>query len=201
MKRKVILGSFLVVVLSIIAYEKGYNYTKNEYSSANEETQNEEILDELLQVDNNDVKTSNVTKYILEYYNSKDYTLREENLPIPSQFIGLTRTELIEKLKAYEENPEQTDISQGFTKFELVSFSKNRIVLRKTYCPYEMTDEYILKKNGIYVSVFYLKTGELYENTTIRLEKLPDNVKNRIVQNEYITDIKGLYDFLENYSS
>lgn len=206
MKRKYIYGSFLVAALAVGAYLQGYDYiVQKEQEVTVEDTETDEnnaSLERLLQVDtNNELKTTNTTKYILEYYNSKEFTLREESLPIPGDFAGLSREELIEKIQEYENNPNADDVNQGFVKFELVSFSKNAIVLRKTYYPYEEKNEYLLKANGIYVSVFYYETDELYENTTIRLENLPSDVRDRISKGEYITNIRGLYDFLENYSS
>lgn len=210
MKGKYILCSFLAVILALGAYYIGYRYVimqnNDEKSIKNQKALTDDIaddkLEDLLQVDtNNEKKTTNTTKYILEYYNSKDFTLREENLPMPAEYVGLSRTQLIDKISEYEKNPNSNDIQQGFVKFELVSFSPDNVVLRKTYNPYQEKNEYIIKANGIYVSVYYYETNELYENTTIRLDNLPGNIEKKILSGDYVTNIQGLYNFLENYSS
>ena len=60
---------------------------------------------------------------------------------------------------------------------------------------------YYLKENQGCVSV-YLDDGKtLYENTSIRMETLPESLQSEIREGKRICTEKELYDFLENYSS
>ena len=60
---------------------------------------------------------------------------------------------------------------------------------------------YYLKENQGCVSV-YLDDGKtLYENTSIRMETLPESLQSEIREGKRICTEKELYDFLENYST
>lgn len=60
---------------------------------------------------------------------------------------------------------------------------------------------YYLKEEQGYVCI-YLDDGKtLYENTSIRMETLPESMQSEIRDGKRIHTEKELYDFLENYSS
>lgn len=93
------------------------------------------------------------------------------------------------------------DKQLGFESFELVSFSKDQIVLRKTYHPYADNYKYFLVAENGFVTVYYADKSTVYEYTNISTEDLPDELKEEVVNGKYITTLDDLYNFLENYSS
>jgi hypothetical protein len=171
-------------------YEKENGATKIEEES------------QAIEVDTNKEQTvTNTTKYILEHYNAKEFTLNEETLPTPADFVGLTREEIIDFLSNYEKSPTLEDKQMGLESFELVSFSGEQIVLRKTYYPYSDNYKYYLINEGGFVTVYYIDKSTVYEYTNIALDSLPANLQDEISSGKYITDLDELYNFLENYSS
>ena len=61
--------------------------------------------------------------------------------------------------------------------------------------------QYYLTENHGYVRVYCDDQKTLYENTSIRIETLPQSLQQEIRDGKYIRSEKELYDFLENYSS
>lgn len=199
-----------IIVLGLI-YFVSYKYSMAEFLKEEEIRKNElsylnnegrELDDNSIAVDTSKEDTiTNRTTYILEYYNSKDFSLIEDTLATPADFIGLTRDELIKYLKNYEEFPSIEDLESGFEKFELVSFSKNKIVLRKTYYPINPDYKYYLVAENNYITVYYMDKETVFSYTDILLSSLPEEMQQEIISGKFITDIHQLYNFLENYSS
>lgn len=195
----------LVIVLGL-SYYASYRYSLKRFDSTESEEGKNIVLandeEELLPVDTTkEDRISNKTIYTLEYYDSKNYSLKEEIRPVPADFIGLNREELIDYLKEYESAPSVEDIEEGFEKFEVVSFSSDSIILRKTYYPVERDYKYYLIAENNYVTVYYMDKTTVYSYTDIYLNSLPEELQQEIVGGKYILDIKELYNFLENYST
>lgn len=161
--------------------------------------QNEEIL----RTDANTTNyTSDQTVYILEKYNAATYELTEEKLVMPAEYVGLTRAELMEKIKVYEKNPDNADMDLGFTGFSLVYFSENKIVLRKTYNKGFYDWEYLAKVDDQgKIIICVAESGEIYTDTDIYYHKLPSDIQEQIQKGKYMSGLREVYDFLENYSS
>ncbi|MFA9377525.1 MAG: hypothetical protein ACERKZ_12315 [Lachnotalea sp.] len=202
MKKTLAVSLFLFATLSVSVYFLSYKVSTDIYEKENNATTEIKEEEEVISVDTTkEQKVTNTTKYTLEHYNSKEYTLNEETLPTPADFIGLTRDELIEYLKTYEEAPTLEDKKLGFESFELVSFSQDKIVLRKTYYPYSDNYKYYLVAEGGLVTVYYSDKNTIFEYTSISLDSLPSNLQDEILAGKYISDLDELYNFLENYSS
>lgn len=199
MKKTCIVSLFLFASLAFSVYFLSYKVSVDMYDQENSASKLEE---EVVTVDTNKEQiVTNTTKYVLEHYNSKEFTLNEETLPTPADFIGLSRDELIDYLQEYEEAPSLEDKQLGFESFELVSFSGDQIVLRKTYYPYSDNYKYFLIEEGGFVTVYYIDKSTVYEYTNISLKSLPSELQEDIKVGKYISDLNELYNFLENYSS
>ena len=72
------------------------------------------------------------------------------------------------KRQTYEEAPDIEDLEEGLTSFELISFSKDRIVLRKTYQPPAKDYKYYLIEENGYITVYYMDKKTVYEYTDIK---------------------------------
>lgn len=201
MKKSYLISFFVCIVMVSMIYSIFYTFTVN-----NSEDKNSEISknteESAVKADNSKKETvTNNTEYILEYYNEKDDTIVEKTLPIPVDFLGMTRSEIIDYLEKYEEAPDYQDIELGLTGYKLVSFSKDRIVLRKSYITPEISYKYCLVDEDGYVTVYYTDLRTVYSHTTIEVAKLPDKVQKEIRKVKYVENVEELYDFLENYSS
>lgn len=197
MKKTYIISFILFGVLICIAYFSCYFFFRNTTDRLTRESE------EILKADTSTTNyTSDQTIYILEKYNAANYELTEETLAMPAEYVGLTRTQLMEIIKNYEKAPNSADMELGFTGFSLVYFSENKIVLRKTYNKAFYDWEYIAKTNAEGKIVIYAaKNGELYTDTDIYYNKLPEDMQKQIQEGKYMNGLREVYDFLENYSS
>ena len=146
--------------------------------------------------------TSDQTVYVLEKYDAATYELTEEKMTMPAEYVGLTREELMEKIKSYEKSPDVLDKNDGFTGFSLVYFSENKIVLRKTYNKNSYEIEYEAKIDSQGKIVIYIsETGTIYTDTDIYYNQLPADVKEELESGKKLQGLREVFDFLENYSS
>lgn len=139
------------------------------------------------------------TSYVVLSYDALSGELKETTEYPPDKYIGLTRENLEEELKRYEESPSLPDLEKGFTDIELLAFSPARVVVRKIY---EREEEGFFLVNEDHNVVVYDKSlTHVYLNTGIRTDELPWNIQNEIMHMKYIETESELYNFLESYSS
>ena len=119
----------------------------------------------------------------------------------PDKFIGLDRDKLVQEIKEYNQNPLLTDLEKGFDYMELVSFSSERVVVRKSYDFEEEEKGFFLLNENHYVVVYDQSLSYVYMNTDIVVEELPDSLQEEILNIKYVKDEGELYNFLESYSS
>lgn len=146
------------------------------------------------------------TEYILEKYNISDYTLTEQKIDVPVEMLGLNRAELIEYVGKYEESPSIDDINDGFTGAEVISFSEEKIIIRKNYeepLESEIVGEncYILVSEHGTVTVYLNDYSHLYAITDIEVASLSEELQGEIMDGKILVGDKALYDFLEAYTS
>lgn len=141
------------------------------------------------------------TRYVIQEYNTVTGKMVEEEVPAPDKFIGLNREKLAEEISEYNKNPSLTDLEQGFNYMELMSFSSGRVVVRKSYEPAEEDKGFFLLNENHYVVVYNHSLSQIYMNTDILVEELPENLQEEILNMKYIEDEGALYNFLESYSS
>lgn len=146
------------------------------------------------------VVTAN-TQYILQEYNALNAQMEEKEINAPDKYIGLDREKLVEEIESYNQNPSLTDLEKGFTYMELVSFSGKKIVVRKSYEPEEETKGFFLLNENHYVVVYNQKLTEVYMDTDILVEDLPQKLQEEIINMKFVEDEGELYNFLESYSS
>lgn len=146
------------------------------------------------------VVTAN-TQYILQEYDTLNMQVSETETNAPDKYIGLNREMLAEEIESYNQNPSLTDLEKGFTFMELVSFSGKRIVVRKSYEPVEEIKGFFLLNENHYVVVYNKSLSDVYMNTDILVEDLPQNLQEEIINMKFVEDEGELYNFLESYSS
>lgn len=161
-----------------------------------------EIKEESLEVSFQEepIVTAN-THYIVQEYNTVTSEIVERETDAPDKFIGLDREKIAAEIKEYNQNPSLTDLEQGFDSMELVSFSSERVVVRKSYDPPGEEKGFFLLNENHYVVVYDSSLSYVYMNTDILVEELPESLQEEILNIKYVEDERELYNFLESYSS
>ena len=152
-----------------------------------------------------DLVTSEVvlptTTYVLEVYDMKTNTLGSQELNPPGYLVGLTREGVIEYLSEYMNDMTLSEYNKGLISYELLSFSNERVVIRKSYnenlVPYRF---YIVVKNG-FVVVYNSDLKSVHSYTHIEAKDLPEEDRIALSQGIYVDSLEELYALLESYSS
>ncbi|MFT3984088.1 MAG: hypothetical protein QM697_09275 [Lachnospiraceae bacterium] len=213
--KKTYLLSFLLCILFLgCVYFGSYYYVtkymtepiieKYDQVTADNETAEDQQgeSDAAIFVDTNDVeRIDSYTNYILESYDMTNYELHEEKLPMPSEYIGLTRDELIAYLEDYVRYPSEEDQEKSLEDIQLISYSDGQIIIRKSFKPEEIPETFYLMVENNVVNVYYKDKKTVYMYTDISLDTLPTDVQNEIISIKYIRSPEELYNFLETYSS
>lgn len=151
-----------------------------------------------------DLKIDNRTIYVVEEYDSVSGEITENIDVLPAKYIGLDRELLEAELALYTTAPNLLDQQKGFVSASLVSFSPEKIVIRKTYyveLEVEIPDYYYLRMEEGSVIVYEHDLQTIYMRTDISFESLPTDIQEEIVQIKKLESEAELYNFLEAYSS
>lgn len=139
------------------------------------------------------------TDYIVMTYDAFTGEMTENEENAPQKYVGLTREELQQELELYEKKPSLTDQEKGLSGVELLSFSGDRVVVRKNY--EKAKEGYYLVCEDHKVVVYDRSLTHMYLNTGILLENLPWELQSEIIHIKWIGTESELYHFLESYSS
>ena len=128
-----------------------------------------------------------------------EYVLEETD--IPHKYIGMDRENFLETMDLYAEHPPLSEIERGFVGLEVLSFSRERVVVRMDYRYVQPSESFYLAVTDHEVVVYLEDRTTVYINTGIALEDLPEALQLQIMDMLFIPDEETLYDFLETYSS
>lgn len=140
------------------------------------------------------------TRYLVEEVDLTKGIIKEKEENIPVKYIGLNRDEMLEELKAYDDNPPLTELEKGFQTIELTAFSGDHVVVCKYYKEKKDKGFYLMVADH-FIVVYEADKNTLYMNTDILLENLEESLQTEIMQGKYIESEEALYNFLESYSS
>lgn len=141
------------------------------------------------------------TKYALQTFDIKTGTMEEEILPAPSYLVGLTRNQVIEYLHDYMLDLTWNEYEKGLTAFELLQFSKDKVVIRKTYNAELVDNKYYLSTQNGYIVVYYGDKKTVFDYTSVSVENLSQYEQIQLEEGIFVKDLDELYAILENYSS
>ncbi len=141
------------------------------------------------------------TQYIIQEVDLRRDTSVETQWKVPDKYIGMDRKSFLREMELYQQSPSLKDQQLGFVSVEVISFSKSKVVVRKSYMFKEVYTSFYLVNEKNYVVVYCDDLKTVYMNTNISLDSLPDKLKQEIIQNKYIATEEELYNFLESYSS
>ncbi len=140
---------------------------------------------------------SNRTNYVEESYNMDTYELQKETMTPPVEVLGYNRQQLIDYLTTYmSKNKDETLVN-----IQLVSFSTDSVVVRKTVRTIEKTyNYYVLVENGM-ISVYKADKETKYFDTGIHLSEVEEKERQKLTDGFYVEDIRELYNYLESITS
>lgn len=147
-------------------------------------------------------ETLNVeTKYVLEERDIYRDTVVETTWRLPDKYVGMNREQFLSAMKEYEAFPPLSEMQRGFVSLEVLSFSREKVVIQMNYRVVLPTDSFYLAVYDNKVVVLLDDRETVYIETDIKLEKLPEEEQEQIINMMFIEDEAGLYDFLEAHSS
>lgn len=200
MKKQMRIGLFSLLLVTILSA-----YVIVAISMQSDNTQTPAILEtvapQAVSVQSTANRTTHNTQYVLESYDERTQTLTEETLPITAEYIGLTRSQLYAKIKEKNADLSLDELEEGLTEYQLISYSPEKIIVRKVYDSAQAgTSYYLLSEDGA-ITVYYRDRKTIFEYTGIMTEHLPADIQTKVLHGMEIKDEAELYDFLETYSS
>ena len=141
------------------------------------------------------------TEYVLEENDIVRNTTVETSWKIPHKYIGMNREGFLETMELYAAHPPLSELERGFVGLEVLSFSREKVVIRMDYRYVQPSESFYLAVSDNEVVVYLEDKTTVYINTGILLEELPEQVQLQIMDMLLVPDEETLYDFLETYSS
>lgn len=141
------------------------------------------------------------TEYVLKETNILDHTEMETRRKLPDRYVGLNREQFLDVLKLYEAFPPLAEQERGFVGLEVLSFSRERVVVRMDYRYIQPTADFYLAAYDNRVLVYLEDRETVFIETGIRLETLPPELQQSIIRMMRVEGQEELYNFLETYSS
>lgn len=144
-----------------------------------------------------DYVITNKTNYVEEFYNIDTDELQKESITPPIEVLGYNRQQLIDYLTRYmSKNTDETLVN-----IQLVSFSTDSVVVRKTIRTIEKKYYYyVLEEDGM-ISVYKADKKTKYFDTGIKLSEVDEKERQKLTEGFYIEDIRELYNYLESITS
>lgn len=147
-------------------------------------------------------ETLNVeTKYVLEERDIYRNTVVETTWRLPDKYVGMNREQFLKAMEEYEAFPPLAEMQRGFVSLEVLSFSREKVVVQMNYRVVLPTSSFYLAVYDNEVVVLLDDKETIYIETGIRLEELPTEQQEEIISMMWIEDEAELYDFLEAHSS
>lgn len=187
------------------AYYFSYLYSKENlgqnYEAEQIETESQIPVEPMTNVSYSDIRINNLTVIHLQVYDLNNQTFTEEKINTPVAFLEMDRNDLIKYLNDYMKNPDKEDVQRGLVAYELVEFSREQVVIRKTFELDEANNGYYAVLENGYVTIYCGDRTSIYDYTDIAAGKLPEQILSKTIDGFYFNDLIELYEFLETYTS
>lgn len=139
--------------------------------------------------------------FVEETYDLVTKQLESVSKTAPGFLIGMTREELTSYLADYMDNLTLAEYEAGLLAYDVVSFSENKVVLRKTYDATKVPYKYYVNITDGMVTVFYSDLKSVYEYTHIPAVDLSEEDRVALIEGIYVKNREELYSILEGFSS
>ena len=170
--------------------------------------ESERLLQQMIKENEEAVQTASTQEnlratasYFLETCYLQSQTEEREQLAVPGFMVGIDRRALSAYIEGYMEDMPVNEFLNGLVSYEIVSFSADKVVLRKTYNETKIENQFYLCRRGEFIVVYYSDLKTVYEYTEIRIDSLSEESRQAIEQGFYVKDAQELYSILEGYTS
>lgn len=195
------------MVACCVCYMYSYDhfYGKNSTNQANtKDSPNYCDEQEVLNVANQEIPIiKSDTEIEIVQYDLEKHELSTINTAPWTEIIGLDRLGLNAYLSNYLSSPGKEDKDLGLVEYYMISFSSEKVVLRKNFRLVENDEDFkyliAIKDNVVIVYMSDRKT--IFEYTNIHAYALPPDVLDKLNTGIEIYHEEDLYSFLETYSS
>ena len=147
-----------------------------------------------------EIRTNTSMKYIVEVYEGVTGVITRDESTMPAELAGKTREELEAYFEAYNKEHEGEIGSDIPQQKELISFSKEQIVVRENYLSEDMMTFFLKEEEG-QVVVYHEDQKTPYEYTGISVDTLPEEEQQKLKEGFFVKNEEDLYSMLENFSS
>lgn len=148
-----------------------------------------------------EVRTNDSMTYVLESYDGTTGVVTSEVGTVPAEMAGKTREELEDYISGYNQSLAADGAPDEPDSLELISFSREKVVVRETYSGEEEEKGFYLRLENEEVVIFHNDMVTPYEYTGIMEEILPEIEREKLVEGYFVADERELYSVLENLSS
>lgn len=160
-----------------------------------------EELEEFVEAASSDETLCVDTSYVLKEMDILHNTVVETSQRLPDKYIGMNREQFLQAMEVYESFPPLSEMERGFVSLEVISFSRERVVVQMNYKYIQPSESFYLAAYNNEVIVYLEDRKTVYIETRIPLDSLPEQLQHDIIRMMWIENEEKLYDFLENYSS
>lgn len=141
------------------------------------------------------------TQLILEEVDIRKGTVVESDEILPEKYVGMNRESFLQSMRDYEATPPLSERQKGFVGLEVLSFSRDRVVVQKNYRRAGPEDGFFLALMDYRVIVLFDDAKTIYMTTDISYEMLPEEMREKLSTMIYVENEQELFDFLEAYTS
>lgn len=141
------------------------------------------------------------TEYVLEETNVLDHTVVKTVGRLPDKYVGMNRERFLDAMEIYEMAPPLSEQERGFVSLEVLSFSRERVVVQMNYRYLQPSESFYLAAYNNNVWVYLEDRETVFIETEIPLDSLPEDLQRQIIQMMWVESEEELYNFLESYSS
>lgn len=141
------------------------------------------------------------TEYVIEEVDVRKGTVTELVESLPDRYVGMDRDGFLEAMQEYAFAPPLSERKKGFVGLEVLSFSRDRVVVQKNYRRASPEDGFYLALMDYRVVVLFDDKKTVYMTTDVSLHMLPSELQEDLADMIYVESEKELYDFLEAYTS
>lgn len=141
------------------------------------------------------------TIYQVEKYDAAKDISSAEYRNLPEKLVGLNRKQVDEYCHNYMNNMSADEFLAGLQSMGVVSFSSDRLVIKKIYDATKIKYKYYLIAIDGEVVVYYGDKKTIFDYTGIKTSKLSKKEQNALKKGVEVKNEDELYGILENYSS
>lgn len=211
----VIVGDFISYHMALDKMERmqaDYEQRVSELVEVDVTTQLEDKAEEVVEriVENNaesvtastgeDTLSVNTVYQVQKYDVQKDTTATDYET-LPQDLVGFTREQADAYFKNYMKRLPVEEYLDGLQSIGIVSFSAERLVVKRIYDSSKVTYRFYLIAVDGEVVVYYGDKKTVYEYTGIETKNLSKEERTMLKKGLEVKDEEELYGILENYSS